>query len=69
MSSDVVERFSGEPKLGSKFLWNAGYSEGIRKVFGGIRHGFQGIRVFGLPANIANTTLGALPDPDQLPFL
>ena len=55
--------------MGSKFLWSPRYSEGIREVFEGIRHGFQGIRVLCPFANTANTTLGALPDPDQLPFL
>ena len=55
--------------MGGNFLRSARYSEGIRKVFGGIRHGFQGIRVLCPFANIANTALGALPDPDQLPFL
>ena len=50
-------------------LRSAGYSEGIRKVFGGIRHCFQGIRVFCPCANTAYTTLGALADPDRLPFL
>ena len=50
----------------TKFSRSAGYSEGIREVFKGIRHGFQGIRDFGPFANIANTTPGALPDPDQL---
>ena len=56
-------------KMGSKFLRSPGYSVGIREVFEGIRHGFQGIRDFGPFANTANTTLGGLPDPDQLPFL
>ena len=56
-------------KMASKLLWGPGYSEGIREVFEGIRHGFQGIRVLCPFANTANTTLGALPDPDQLPFL
>ena len=55
--------------MSSIFLRSPGYSEGIREVFEGIRHGFQGIRVLCPFANIANTTLGALPDPDQLPFL
>ena len=51
-------------------LRSAGYSEGIRKVFGGIRDGFQGIRVFGpSAANTACATLGALLNPDQVPFL
>ena len=55
--------------MGTKFSRSAGYSEGIREVFEGIRHGFQDIRVLCPFANTANTTLGALPDPDQLPFL
>ena len=55
--------------MASKFLRGPGYSEGIREVFEGIRHGFQGIRDFGPFANIANTTPGALPDPDQLLLL
>ena len=56
-------------KIGTKFSRSAGYSEGIREVFEGIRHGFQGIRDFGPFANTANTTPGALPDPDQLLLL
>ena len=52
--------------MGTKFSRSAGYSEGIREVFEGIRYGFQGIRDFGAFANATNITPGALPDPDQL---